>query len=177
MDNYKIESERERYRVSKGDLKYFFFHFAISVIVTIVVFITHREFLMSWSILFFFLFGVPFFFLEIKTFWVTKVRKRKYSLMIAQESDRKAYKELILIFANDSGSSMLSEKYDICKQFTLDLKYALDDLHELKRFAVRTRHHGVINIKISKDGVVEGILVRRSESVRREKQKKIDPTS
>lgn len=79
---------------------------------------------------------------------------------VAKESNVPKMQKLFVFFPEDD-KSLISSNFDIVSQVTLDTRYALDRMHEIKRYAVRNKYDAVIDLKLNRDGSASFLLGKK----------------
>ena len=156
----RIENQREEYRISDEDTKYFLLSYFVIIVSGGVGLLLKTAFLLKWNIIFFGLLILPFFALDIKKRYITRKRKIKYAEILAKETKQQKYQNLFTFFAGNE-SDIFLKKFELIKMVTLDTKYALSKLHEVKRFAIKEKCDAIIDLKFNNDGTSTFILANK----------------
>jgi hypothetical protein len=161
-NTYRIEQSREKYRVSDEDMKYFMLAYATVFLVGGVMLFVKTDLVMRWNIVFFASLLVPYIALEIKTSWVSRKRKKLYIDVIIKESSLKQFGNLFVFYPEDDTTVTLNT-FDVMSQVHLDTKYALNKLHEVKRYALLKKADAILDLKFQANGTASFLLGRKKK--------------
>ena len=159
---YKIEKERERYRITEDDVKFFLLFYFVVFLSGGLGLLFATDFVLRWNILFFALLILPFFALDLRSRYITRKRKSKYVDTLIRESSSKRFQG-VFVFYPDDDNGLIVNNFDLGEQVTLDTRFALKKLHEVKRFALKKNYDAVINLKFNSDGTASFILAKKRQ--------------
>jgi len=156
----KIEKERERYRLSLDDARYFILAYIFIIFVSVLFFIYDTRFFLRWNILFLGSLVLPYFVLSVKGWFISRKRRKKYVSKMISESSSEQYENLLVFYYGETDNNILSG-FEIKKQVYLDTRFAFNKLHEVKRYAIKNHADAVVDLRFYNNGITSFYLATK----------------
>jgi len=153
----KIEKDREKYRLSLEDARYFILAYIFIIVIGVLCFIYKTQFFLAWNILFLGSFILPYFVLSIKSWYISREKRKKYIPKMIKESSSSQYENLFVLYNGEGDNGILSS-FEIKKQIHLDTRFAFNKLHEVKRYAVKKNANAIADLKFYNNGMASFYL-------------------
>lgn len=158
----RIEESREKYRISLKDTKYFLIAYFTIFAVYIITLIVNFQLAMKYMFYFFLMLLIPYFILSMKSFWISRKRRKEYNKILNSELNNKLY-DNIVVFFKDDGNNPILKNYQIGKQVFLDTRFTFNKTHEIKRYAYNNGFDAVVDLQILKNGVAVFYLAKKKQ--------------
>jgi len=162
-NTYKIEKDREKYRITEDDVKFFLLFYFVVFLSGGLGILFATDFVLRWNIIFFALLILPFFALDLRSRYITRKRKSRYVDTLIKESSSKRFQGVFVFYPEDD-SNLVVNNFELGEQVVLDTRFALKKLHEVKRFALKKNYDAIINLRFNPDGTASFILARKKSN-------------